>query len=132
MLPELGSKLSAILKRCNADSEIMQTIAHRDRNISPATKKILALLARQAKIAIENRNTDYDKDAFVQEVADIEAINNYVEKRSGDVERLRDYDNLRQMGDYASCLCKKLKQVKGTTFKEMFWIQIVEKLDTEM
>lgn len=36
------------------------------------------------------------------------------------------------MGDYASVLCKQLKEVKGARFKDMLWIQVVEKLDEEM
>lgn len=35
------------------------------RNVSPATKGILALLARQTKIALEQVHKDYDRKAFL-------------------------------------------------------------------
>ncbi len=53
-------------------------------------------------------------------------------KREADGKMLQRYDVFSKMGDYASVLCHQLKQVKGVSFKEMFWIQIVEKLDAEM
>lgn len=56
----------------------------------------------------------------------------YVKEREADGKTLERYDLLSQMGDYASVLCKQLKDVKGARFKDMSWIQIVEKLDEEM
>ncbi len=107
-------------------------IAASSRNVSPATKEILGLLARQAKLALEHGRTDYDREAFLREVEDIDTINAYMGRREADGKTLERYDLLSQMGDYASVLCKQLKLVIGVSFKEMYWIQIVSKLDAEM
>lgn len=55
-----------------------------------------------------------------------------MERRQADGKALERYDVSNEMGDYASALCKQLKQVKGARFKGMFWTRIVEKLDKEM
>jgi len=116
----------------NANSKDLQLLAGQNRNLSPATKKILGLLARQAKIALDHGQTNYDREAFLQEVEDIDTIKTYGKKREADGKKLQRYDVFSKMGDYASVLCKQLKEVKGARFKDMFWIQVVEKLDEEM
>lgn len=102
------------------------------RNVSPATKEILGLLVRQARIALEHGQTDYDREAFFQEVEDIGTIEAHMESREADGKALERYDFFSQMGDYASVLCHQLKKVRGISFKKMHWIQIVSKLDAEM
>lgn len=107
-------------------------IAASRRNVSPSSKQILALLARQAKIALDHGQTDYDREAFLREVEDIDTVTTYMGKREANEKTLESYDHLSQMGDYAGVLCKELKMVKGVSFKEMYWIQIVARLDGEM
>jgi len=119
-------------ERRNADSKDLQLLAGQNRNLSPATKEILGLLARQAEIALEHGRTDYDREAFLREVEDIDAIKAHGKEREADGKKLQRYDVFSKMGDYASVLCKQLKEVKGARFKDMFWIHIVEKLDEEM
>ena len=109
----------------------MQIEAGKNRKISPATKQILALLARQTKMALQHKRKDYDRKAFLQEVEGIEAIYSYMNKRPADGEKLEKYQHFSHIGDYATALCDQLKEVKGASFKNMFWIQIVEKLDEE-
>lgn len=107
-------------------------LAGQNRNLSPATKEILGLLARQAKIALDHNQTDYDREAFLQEIEDIDTIKTDGKKREADGKKLQRYGVFSKMGDYASVLCERLKEVKGARFKDMFWIHIVEKLDEEM
>jgi hypothetical protein len=107
-------------------------LARQNRDVCPATKEILGLLARQAKIALDHGQTDYNREAFLREVEDIDTIKASMERREADGKKPELYDLFCQMGDYASVLCKQLKLVKGVSFKDMFWIQIVEKLDEEM
>lgn len=107
-------------------------IAGQNRDISPATKGILDILARQVKIALEHGQSDYDRDAFFQEVENIDTLKAGTERRQAGGNALERYDVSNKMGDYASVLCKQLKEVKRARFKDMFWIQIVEKLDEEM
>ncbi len=106
-------------------------LASQNRNLSTATKEILGLLARQAEIALEHGQNDYDREAFLREIEDIDTIKTDG-KREADGKKPQRYDVFSKMGDYASVLCKQLKEVKGARFKDMSWIQIVEKLDEEM
>lgn len=58
-------------------------------------------------------------------------MDEYVQKRSKDAKRLDDFDLCASMGDFAMVYCQKLKDVPGTTFKELYWIAILELLDAE-
>lgn len=107
-------------------------LAGQNSNVAPATKEILALLARQTKIASEHGQTDYDRETFFREVEDLDIREGYVKKREADGKKLERFDVFSHISDYASVLCKQLKDVKGARFKDMFGIQIVEKLDEEM
>lgn len=107
-------------------------LAGQNRDVCPATKEIIGLLARQIKIALDHGQTNYNREAFLREVEDIDTIKAYGKKREADGKKLQRYDVFSKMGDYASVLCKQLKEVKGARFKDMLWIQVVEKLDEEM
>lgn len=95
-----------------------------NRNASPATKEILGLLTRQVKVALEHGQRSGSGRLCI--------IRADMKNREADGITLERYDLLSQMGDYASVLCHQLKQVKGVSFKEMYWIQIVSKLDAEV
>jgi len=107
-------------------------LATQNRNVSPATKEILALLARPLKWALKHGRKNYNRNAFLREVENVEAIRGYIENREAVEETLQIDKDFSQIGDYASVFCVRLEDAKDASFQDLSWIQIVERLDAEM
>ena len=91
------------------------------RNLSPATKEILRLLASKAEEAICKEAAGIDTHPFLEEIREIKVLNKSVEKRSADVARLSDLEKMAKLGDYAMMYCQRLEKEAG----ESFFIQLM-------
>ena len=126
------------MKTSDMDRERLQSIhngcmaARERRDITPNTRAIYQVLARRTQEALNEQRTCYDKTALLRDLDEIEAIHSYVEKRNEDQPRLESDEHFARMGDYAVVFCQSLKDVEGTVFQKMYWIDIVNQLDQEL
>lgn len=99
--------------------------------LSPSSKRMFELLQRRAQEALDRNEIDYDREACHRDIDELQFMHSYMTRRNEDAAELDKFRFLAQMGDYATVFSQALKDVEGTSFKNMDWNHIVGKLDEE-